>query len=96
VFLAHTAEARSTLDTFVVVDPGAMDRRVDVDGAHRANGNAISASHAFLRIDLHGAQYNTTRRLALKQPDREIGTKGTLKNDLLESLRRQAGNLTNA
>jgi hypothetical protein len=60
VFLAHTAEARSTLHTLVVIDPGAMDRRVNINGAHRANGYAIRASHAFLRIDLHGAKYNTT------------------------------------
>ena len=53
VFLAQAVVAGIAFHAFFAIDGGALDRRIDVDRAHRANVGAIAARHAFVRIDLH-------------------------------------------
>ena len=53
VLLAQAVEAGVALHAFVAVDGGALDDRVDIDRAHRADVRAIAAGNAFGWIDLH-------------------------------------------
>ena len=50
---AHAAKARVAFHAFVLVDRGSVLFRVDVNGSHGANGNTVSARHAFGFADQH-------------------------------------------
>src|SRR5688572_19554082 len=53
VLLAEPRVARIALDAFMAVDHGALDRGIDVDGAHGAHIGAVSARDALIGIDIH-------------------------------------------
>ena len=47
------------LDTAILVDRRPVDNRVDIDGAHGANGDTIPARDAAIERDLHVDEYTT-------------------------------------
>ena len=53
MLLAQAVVAGMAFDAFIPVDGGALARRIDVDGAHRAHIRAVPAGHAFSMIDSH-------------------------------------------
>ena len=53
MLLAEPVKAGVALHALVAIHRGAADRGIDIDSSHRTHVRAVSASHAFVRIDLH-------------------------------------------
>jgi hypothetical protein len=57
MLLAQSVEAGVTFDAFLPVDCRAMRHGIDVDRSHRANVCTVSASYAFIAINLHAIRF---------------------------------------
>src|SRR5712664_3797903 len=79
MLLAQAVEAGIAFHALVTIHHGALDIRIDVDCSHRTHIGAITASDAFLRIDIHSSLIpqrsaawrrfgRTTRRRSHKSP----------------------------
>ena len=63
--LAAHAETSAALNAFVAVDGGAVDLRIDVNRAHRADRNTVRARYAFVGIDQQRPASSTTSGFSL-------------------------------
>src|SRR5262245_36379548 len=66
VFCAHPSETGVTLHTLVLIDRRAVSNRIDMNGAHRANGYTISTGDAFFGVDQHRTKTRLLREIRVK------------------------------
>jgi hypothetical protein len=63
---AHPAQAGVAFDAFVLIDGRAILNRVNVDRAHRADGDAVPARDALPGINRHNALHAQAPLVALR------------------------------
>ncbi len=69
VLLAHPPVAGEALDALVEIHRGPVDGRIDVDGPHRTDGDAVGARDTLLGVNLHVALlFNKVRLHAARHP----------------------------
>ena len=88
VLSAKAVETGVAFDAFVLVNGGAIQCGIDIDGAHGADVNTISAGDTFIRIDLHGTGGEATDSSYDSTSKKNVECKSRMNGDLSDLITR--------